>query len=61
MGKFYMSLSQGKQRVVTAYANIGSGVPFGTALAGDDIARDNGFAAIFLYAEAPALCISTVA
>src|SRR5690606_2483566 len=43
-GKAHLAVDQCEDRVVLAQAHIGAGVPFGAALAHDDVAGDDGFA-----------------
>lgn len=46
-----MTIDECKQRVVTAHADACARMEFRSALADNDVARDNGFAAITLHAE----------
>jgi|TARA_R110000772_G_scaffold112498_1_gene216743 hypothetical protein len=52
LGKFNITIGNGEDGVILAYANILTRVPFGAALAQNDISRDYFFATIFLDAEA---------
>jgi hypothetical protein len=47
--------------MISANANIFTGVIFGATLAQDDIARVNLFTTILFDAEAPAGCVASVA
>src|SRR6185295_11172955 len=55
------TVSECKKRVILAQADVGPRVPLGAALAHDDIAGANGFAAELLHAEALALAVAAVA
>lgn len=50
-----------KNRVILADADAGSGVPGGAALADDDVAGNDAFAAESLHAKPPACGIAAVA
>lgn len=52
---FYYAVRKGEQRVVPAHADILSGVDFRSALAEDNVARQDIFAAVFFDAAALAL------
>tara|TARA_R110002072_G_scaffold147105_2_gene294314 strand:+ start:74 stop:337 length:264 start_codon:yes stop_codon:yes gene_type:complete len=52
LGKFNITLGNGEDGVILAYANIVARVPFGAALAQNDVARDDFLAAIFFDAKA---------
>src|SRR6185437_14465231 len=60
-GELHLAIHQGKDRVVAAEADIGAGVPFGAALADEDVASEHGFAAELFDAEAPAFRVAPVA
>jgi hypothetical protein len=47
-----VAFDEGKEGVVFAHANVCAGVPFRSALADDDVARDDFFATEFFDAEA---------
>ena len=46
--KFDKAFDQGKQRIVLAAADVVAGLPFGSALAGEDVAAEDVLAAEFL-------------
>src|SRR4029077_12992666 len=50
-GKFDVALGQGKQRVVSAHADVRPGVPAGATLAHENVAGKNALAAVALDAE----------
>ena len=50
-----------KQRMVLADADVDARVELGAALADDDVARDDGFAAVDFYAQAFRFRVATVA
>ena len=50
-----------KKRVVAAHADVGAGMKASAALADDDVARDDDFAAEFLNAEALGIAVASVA
>src|SRR5690606_35188486 len=50
----HRAFDQREQRVVLADADIAAGMPFGAALADDDVAGDDALAAELLHAEAAA-------
>src|SRR3954470_19843400 len=56
-----LAVGKRKQRMILAQADIVARVPLGAALAHDDIAGANGFAAELLHAEALALTVAAVA
>ena len=58
--ELYLARDLGKDGVILAHADIVAGVPFGAALAQDDIAGDDGFATEFFHAQAPARRIAAV-
>src|SRR4051812_10212889 len=60
-GEFHLAVDQGEDRVVTAEADIGAGIPLGAALTHQDVAGNDGLAAELLDAEAAAFGIATVA
>ena len=47
-----VAIGEGEQRVVTTQAHVGARVELGAALAHDDVASGDSFAAEALYAEA---------
>lgn len=57
----YASIDKRENRVVTPHAYALTGMPFGTALADNDVAGDDGLTTEFLHAETLALRIATVA
>jgi hypothetical protein len=59
--KFDVTFNYRIDRVVAAHADIGAGMPFRAALAQNDIAGDDFFAAEFLYAKAAACTVTTIA
>src|SRR6476469_2741320 len=56
-----LAVGKRKKRVVFAQADVVARVPLGAALAHDDVAGANGFAAELLHAEALALAVGAVA
>jgi hypothetical protein len=55
------SVHEGEQCMVLAQADIGAGVPFGAALAGDDVAREHLLTAENLQSEPLAVGVAAVA
>jgi len=55
------TISERKQRVIFAHADIRAGMPFGPTLADDDVAGDDGLVAETLHAQASACGVATVA
>src|SRR3954451_1294630 len=55
------TVGQCKQGMILAKADVGSRVPFRSALAHDDVAGAHGLAAELLHAEALALAVAAVA
>ena len=51
-GEHYLTGDLGKQRMILAHADVIAGVEFGAALAHDDAARIDQFAAIAFHAKA---------
>src|SRR6478752_3949790 len=56
-----MTLGQCEESVIRAHADIGAGMPLGSALAYDDIAGKHGFAAKRLHAKAFTRRVTSVA
>src|SRR5271166_3464600 len=56
----HVAVDERKDRVVAAEADIGAGLHLGAALAHDDVAGNDGFAAELLHAETAALGIAAV-
>jgi hypothetical protein len=56
-----VAINEREYGVVAAEPNIGARLPAGAALANDDVASDDAFAAELLDAEAPAFGVATVA
>ncbi len=50
-----------KDRVIAAHADIGARMPFGAALAQNDITRDDMFTAKLLYAQSAACTVTPIA
>jgi hypothetical protein len=55
------AVSERKQGMILAHADVHARVPFRSALADDDVAGDDGLVAEALDAEAPARGVTTVA
>jgi hypothetical protein len=58
--KTHLTINQRKNRVVAAEADVLAGQKLRAALADDDVAGNDGFAAKFLYAEPLADAVATV-
>src|SRR5690606_27664268 len=56
-----LAFDGGKYRVILAHADARTRMPLGAALTRDDVARNHGFTAVFLDAEATTGRIATVA
>jgi hypothetical protein len=55
-----IAISEGEKSVISSHANIRTGMPLGSALANEDVASDDNFAAEFLYAKALAVGVASV-
>jgi len=54
------ALDEGEKGVISAHANIHTGMPFSASLSCDDIASQDRFATIFLDSKAPARGIPAI-
>jgi len=52
--ELHSAFDLGKNRVIAAHAYVFTGPPLGAALTHEDVARDHGFAAVFLHAKTAA-------
>ena len=60
-GEFHLAVDQGEDRVVTAQADVVARIPLSASLTNQNVARDDGLAAEFFDAQAPAFSIAAVA
>jgi hypothetical protein len=60
LGEEDAAIDKSKQRVILTHTDIFAGIVLGTALANDDIAGENDFSAITLYAKATAFRVASV-
>ena len=58
--EFHAAIDEGEDGVIAAETDVAAGQELGAALADDDIAGDDGFAAEFLDAEALADAVAPV-